>query len=1062
MPQSPGLKGHAATSWAAMCERVAELVQDDPVGPLEFDLVVTPGPAHRRALSQYLASRAGGPLLSAGLEFVTWHGLLARLTEAESGSDDPWRGNRAALAVWDAINANHEMAELEPLVRHIGAPGERPGRPQATSARIARLFGRYAEAAPLMVAGWLAGHDVDTAGAPLGERDRWQPVLWRAMADQLGADPAQRRAELLARLGDGPVAGLPARVRVLGLADLTAADLDLLTALATHHEVHHLQLSGTARNDGPGSAFARRYGRRPALCPPGPSAAQGSLLARVQHEIANDLEPAAGQPDDSIQVHVCHGPDRQVAVLRDVLTGLFTDDPELQPRDVVVLCTDLAAYAPLIAANFGLVDDADADFHPGHRLRVQLSNAVLGNTNPVLQVLERLFELHSGRATSVDLLDLCALGPIAERFGFGADDLETLTRLVAGAQIRWGVDLAQRQRNGVPVTQSTWFVGVERMLVSLALETDPPVALGAITPVPEVDGEAVLIGALAELVSRVRMILGDFGAATPAHWARRLRAALDLLVAVPFEDTWQLTQVYAMLNTLAEQAVETAATWQPADAAGWLAQQAARLTGRPNHGNGSLLFTTLGDLQAVEHKVVCVLGLDDQHFPGGTHVDGDDLLTRSGAQELPHWSTDRRTRRRQQLLDALLAARQHFVVVSQGADESTGLVLPQPIAVADLLAAANLGAAGRWRTTARASIVRWHPLQPHGETAFGMSEDRQPFSFDAQALDGAIALAAEPDPAPAHHRLEHQIPATAGALELEDLISFLTNPAKGLLNSVGTGMQRYDTELADTLPIDPSSLDGWNVGASLLDSLLAGHDPEQSKLIELLNGRVLPGPDGERLIDDQLSEAEEIAGWVRVARRGPEELLDCSIDFGEVRLQGRVRLHGSSVVVHRFGKVKPQNALACWVRLLAVAASDHDVPELNGVVIGRTRHSLTPPSQAEARSRLAELIRLREIGLRQVLPLPLESAAAKLDYLGGYGSDPLLRAEKAFTPNPCYGRQDPDWTYFFADFDELLSVRRPGAPEGSPPWFVALADWLIEPLQEATGIWRPQLAEEVS
>ena len=57
-----------------------------------------------------------------------------------------------------------------------------------------------------------------------------------------------------------------------------------------------------------------------------------------------------------MQVHACHGPARQVEVLREVLLGLLADDPTLEPRDILVMCPDIEAYAPLVEAAFGMGD----------------------------------------------------------------------------------------------------------------------------------------------------------------------------------------------------------------------------------------------------------------------------------------------------------------------------------------------------------------------------------------------------------------------------------------------------------------------------------------------------------------------------------------------------------------------------------------------------------------------------------------------------------------------------------------------------------------------------------
>ena len=91
-----------------------------------------------------------------------------------------------------------------------------------------------------------------------------------------------------------------------------------------------------------------------------------SLLGWLQADIAANRasppekeRPLLSEGDTSVQFHACHGPDRQVEVLREVLVGLLADDATLEPRDIVVMCPDIENFAPLIAASFGL-DTAEA------------------------------------------------------------------------------------------------------------------------------------------------------------------------------------------------------------------------------------------------------------------------------------------------------------------------------------------------------------------------------------------------------------------------------------------------------------------------------------------------------------------------------------------------------------------------------------------------------------------------------------------------------------------------------------------------------------------------------
>ena len=121
--------------------------------------------------------------------------------------------------------------------------------------------------------------------------------------------------------------------------------------------------------------------------------------------------------DTSVQVHATHGIPRQVEVLRDVLTGLLQDDPTLEPRDIVVMCPDVDAYAPAITAAFGLGSVIEGG-HPGHRLRVQIADRAPRTTNPVLAVAADLVGIAAGRATLSDVLALAASPTGRYRFGF--------------------------------------------------------------------------------------------------------------------------------------------------------------------------------------------------------------------------------------------------------------------------------------------------------------------------------------------------------------------------------------------------------------------------------------------------------------------------------------------------------------------------------------------------------------------------------------------------------------------------------------------------------------------
>ena len=123
-----------------------------------------------------------------------------------------------------------------------------------------------------------------------------------------------------------------------------------------------------------------------------PARAPGdTLLGRLQRSLHDDALPAreprpvVPRSDRSVQVHSCHGRTRQVEVLRDVVLGLLADDPTLEARDVLVMCPDVEAFAPLVSAVFGS--------EPAEKLRVRVADRSPRQVNPVLAVVGTLLNV---------------------------------------------------------------------------------------------------------------------------------------------------------------------------------------------------------------------------------------------------------------------------------------------------------------------------------------------------------------------------------------------------------------------------------------------------------------------------------------------------------------------------------------------------------------------------------------------------------------------------------------------------------------------------------------------
>jgi exodeoxyribonuclease V gamma subunit len=244
-------------------------------------------------------------------------------------------------------------------------------------ARLATVFDQYLTYRPEWVRAWEGGGIVS-----VGPEDRFQAVLLRKVSERLRArHVGELELTLLARLGAGRPLGLPERISVLGVSALPPLFVRILVALAAHSDVH-LYLFAPSPVLEP---EVRPDAKRPLLAGlgkvgveldsilaatlaeqrvdavrhdhfehPTDDSAKPQLLAALQASLFDPDAPplpamTLAPEDDSIVVHACHGPTREVEVLHDQLLSLLTraEDP-VPPEDVLVLVSDLETYAPLV------------------------------------------------------------------------------------------------------------------------------------------------------------------------------------------------------------------------------------------------------------------------------------------------------------------------------------------------------------------------------------------------------------------------------------------------------------------------------------------------------------------------------------------------------------------------------------------------------------------------------------------------------------------------------------------------------------------------------------------
>ena len=1095
---------HRSERAEALVAPLAAVLAEAPEDPFTPDVVAVPTRGVERWLAQRLSHHLGADDAVSGVcANVDFRGprrlveqVVADLTDLDP-DDDPWRPERLAWSVLEVLDAHLAEPWAAPLARYVGDPGDevRRGRRLTLARRLADLLVDYARQRPEVVLAWSATSPVDESGDTPDDL-AWQPELWRRLVDRVPAtDPARRVEEAVAALRADPTSvDLPPRLSVFGPTRLPEDELRVLRALADHRDVHLWLVhpspalwdkvaaydGGPATSDAladdtaPDDAGTRRradlptLARHPFLASTGRDAVElqlrlagGGAVQETRHEAAPTPPTLLGAlqgalrtdtpdgthvvdpADRSVQVLACHGRARQVEVLRETLVGLFSADPTLQARDVIVLCPDVETFAPLVTATFGAVPELGEDAHPGQRLRVSLADRGAGTTNPVLALLATLLRLADGRVTASEVLDLAASAPVRRRFRFSDDDVDRLRQWAVEAGVHWGEDGERRARFGIDghVRQGTWDAALDRLLLGAAMADEDARFVGPALPLDDVGSTDVdLAGRLAELVARLTVTLRALDGVHPlAHWLDALDRALTLLAEAPPTEAWQIGSARRVLGDVrAAGAAHGGVALRLADVRALLDD---RLAGRPTRAGfrtGALTVCSLEPMRSVPHRVVCLLGLDDGVFPRTAAPAGDDLLARH--PEIGE--RDARSEDRQIFLDAVAAAGDHLVVVHTGADERTGAARPPAVPVAELLDALDRVATTVDGRPAREHVVVQHPLQTVDERNFvpGALGVPGPFSHDGAALAGARALHRERRPVGALVGAPLDLPADAAGgagspgapadVELDDLVRLLENAPRWFAqHTLDVGLVLEEDDVEDRLPLALTGLSGWGVGDRVLRAALSGVDPNRAMQAEWRRGQVPPRELGRSALQEVVRAvgplrvtAVEAAREADLAAGRPvsQDVLSSAetVDVRAVLPDGRTLVgsvpgvHGARVVRTEYSRLGPKHRLRAWVQALALTASDPGRP-WDAVAIGRSTRgpgvawsTLTPPDRDTATRVLADLVALRDEAAREPLPvLPEVSLRYTEERSTSDARDALMRAGWAW--NKGFERKDP-------------------------------------------------------
>lgn len=923
---------------------------DDPASSsvLVPEVVVTQNQGMARWLGLRMADNTG---IAANIEFPFPASFIWQIFKSQLQDVPDQSGFERGVLAWRCLAVLAHMQGRRGFedIDHYLEGDTRGFKAYQLACQVADIYDQYLVFRPEWLLQWEDGRD-----------SHWQAQLWRAICPRKSS---RHRARLLHDFVELSEQGrlrfdcLPKRVMVFGISSMPPAYLDVFARIAAGVDVHLFVLNPCLSFWGDIveerdlvrlRALWQRHGKEDAseyytvgnrllasmgkqgrdfqqllhqyACEDMDMFQQGgehTLLGSLQHDILyladrgsdDDAPPAVvSAGDNSLEVHVCHSPMREVQVLHDRLLARLECDRSLTPRDILVMVPDIDRYAPYIEAVFATASS-------GRYIPWSLADRSPRAEHSIIEAVFQVLALPAGRMTASEVMDILEVAAVMRRLSLSAADMEYLRECVREVGIRWGRNRQEREQHGLPPgNDNTWEFGLARLMLGYAMSPEGGIYRGVLPAGAAGRADARALGQLhgfVDTLSALRRLLKSTH--TPERWQGIINEILDLFKTSDDDELQALQLVRNAMDQLCEQSRTAGfAESLPLDVVRDYLQKHLEQAGSSQRFlTGQVSFCAMLPMRSIPFRVVCLLGMNHADYPRQRKAPDFDLMSGEGARP---GDRSRREDDRYLFLEALLSAREALHISYTGRSIRDNSVLLPSVLVSELLDVVD----GGYRSVhgpIREQIVFEHPLQPYSRRYFG--DDERLFSYAGEWLaartpaERAQAFIDAPLPG---------VPDELRQIELGDLLKFYRNPAQYFLNRrLGIYLEEDDDVLDDSESFSLDSLQRFHLGQDLTRSMLKGEKASELYPLWQASGLLPYGAFGKATFSEVALEAGQVARRVSPLLAQTPRSVEVDLTLGDFTLRGWLHDVGSDDMVrYRYGKLRPEDQLRLWLEHLVL------------------------------------------------------------------------------------------------------------------------------------------------
>lgn len=937
-----------------LVEALAEVVAQPVSDPLIPDIIVVQSKGMERwvrmALAQIngICANAAFPFPKAFLEDVCRRCFSDYLPSSLADPDvltfrildrlDKYTGNPAFEPLWAYLED-----DADPL-KHYGI-----------SRRIAHLFDQYLVFRPDMISSWERGKDTD-----------WQAVLWRDLTGdpphfhpafwmkRLVEEIRKERVRLDAHFHRVCIFGIsylpPAYLQVLAqvsrqvpvflflmnpcreywsdiVSDFQARRIqaDYVEAARLKQDLHMergnrlLSAWGVQGKQFFSAVNALEARMEERFQEPGGdsllSGIQSDILTLSDPEGSTDRDTTPRQPkpvDRSIWVHACHSPMREMEVLRDLILDLFESQPDLSPRDILVMAPDIEVYAPFIQAVFGGSAGGDV------RIPFHIADRGAGAEGEAVAAFLSILSLYDTRLGAAQVLEILDYTPVQRRFGLSEADVKTIGQWIRETGIRWGVDAEDRRRWKVPgFFENTWEAGVERLLMGYAMAGDDDQDVAGILPYGQLSGEAAsVLASFTAFFDHVISVYSEFNKLKNIDsWIHLLNQLVEDLMDIDASEDQGVFIIREAIHRLgwAGNQAEFRRTLDFSIIRSFLEERLERKAEGRRFASEGVTFCTFLPMRSIPAQVICLVGMNDGAFPREDFSVTFDRMAR-------HPRAGDRSRRRDDqylFLEALLSARQRLYITYVGRSLQDNSPLTPSVVVTQLLEYLRRGYG-----IPETELVVPHRLHPFSSAYFQddpalFSYSRENFTAAAQkntvTSDASFFL-----DAPLRDRESAAFP-----VDLETLCRFISHPAAYFLKErLGIFLFEEEALFPEREPFSLEGLEAYRMARDLIEARLHGISAETVFRTWRLGGRLAHGNVGRVQFHRTAQEVAPFSAALKTLFEDiPPETVSGEMVFGDLILTGKVDgVRKGRLFRYRYAKTQGKDLLDTWTRYLFLNA----------------------------------------------------------------------------------------------------------------------------------------------